>query len=190
MFKPRYYVVTKNKGIHTMNQEIITFSQSTVDALKSAAIDKFAAVATAAREAVDSDRKVTVRCFADSLRAVTVGLGMAQAVLAAAIKAAKDGADIEQAMTETAQSLAKKAREARAKASKNAAGKSTVKALSQIEDNLAKLAGRDKSNLLVEIENQRGYIATLVDDLKVAREVLAELEARYVIEQKTALKSA
>jgi len=173
-----------------MNQEIITFSQSTVDALKSATIDKFSAVATAAREAVDSDRKVTVRRFADSLRAVTIGLGMAQAVLAAAIKAAKENENVEDAMTVAARTAAGKAREARAKTTKKAADKSAVKALASVEETLFKMGGRDKSELLVKIESQRAVVAALVADLKSAREVLAELEAQYLIVEKKALLSA
>lgn len=171
------------------SQELIQFSKSTVDALKCATNDRFSAVAVAAREAIDHDRTITVRCFADSLRAVTCGLGMSQAVLAAAIKAAKDSGDVEEAMTNAAHNLAKKAREARAAAIKTAANKSTVKALASVEDNLAKLAGRDKSDLLTQIETQRAYITSLANDLKVAREVLADLEARYLVEGKKALAS-
>ena len=171
-------------------QELIQFSASTVNALNSAAVNRFAAVATAAREAVDHDCKVTVRCFADSLRAVTVGLGMAQAVLASAIKAAKEGGDVEQAMTAAALTAADKARKARARAAKTAAAKAEVKALADVEDTLAALAGRDRSALLVQIEDQRGVVADLVAELKTARETLADLEARYLTEQKAALKSA
>ena len=172
------------------NQELIQFSKSTVNALNSAATNRFSAVATAAREAINIDRTVTVRCFADSLRAVTVGLGMAQAVLACAIKAAKDGGDVEQAMSNAALTAATKAREARAKATVKADAKSAVKALMNVEETLATLAGRDKSTLLVEIESQRGVIDALVADLKTAREHLAKLEAKYLTEQKTALKAS
>ena len=172
-----------------MNDQIIQFSQSTVDALNNAVTDRHAAVAAAAREAVDTDRTVTVRTFADSLRAVTVGLGMAQAVLAAGLKAAKTGQDVEQAMTDAAVVSAGKARDARARASKTAADKATVKALANAEDTLFRL-GRDRSDLLVEIETQRGIVAALLDDLKSARDVLADLEARYLAEEGKALKSA
>lgn len=171
-------------------QELISFSTSTITALNSAAVNRFAAVATAAREAVDTDRTVTVRTFADSLRAVTVGLGMAQAVLAAAVKAAKDGANVEEAMTAAALTAADKARDARARASKTAADKAEVKALANVEDTLCALAGRDKSALLGAIEEQRGVVAKLTADLKTARETLADLEAQYLTEQKAALKSA
>lgn len=172
------------------NKAIIRFSKATVDALNDAAVNKFAAVATAAREAVDHDRTVTVRCFADSLRAVTVGLGMAQAVLAAAIKAAKDGESVEQAMTDAATEAAEKARKARAKASKKAADKNEIKALENIENTLYALADRAKSPLLVQIEEQRDKIAKLVSDLKTAREKLADLEAAYLAERKMVLKIA
>ena len=172
------------------HQELIHFSKSTISALNGAAINRFAAVATAAREAVDHDRTVTVRCFADSLRAVTVGLGMAQCVLAAAIKTAKDGGNVEEAMTAAALTAADKAREARARASNKAAAKVEVNALANVEDTLAALAGRAKSPLLVQIEEQRNKVATLVAELKTARETLANLEAQYLTEQKTALKSA
>lgn len=172
------------------NQELIHFSKSTVDALNGAAVNRFAAVATAAREAVDHDRNVTVRCFAESLRAVTVGLGMAQAVLAAAIKAAKDGDSVEQAMADAAKTAAEKARKARARAAVKADKSAEVKALANIEGTLSALAGRAKSPLLVQIEEQRAKVASLAADLKSAREVLADLEARYIVEQKAALKSA
>ena len=172
------------------DRQIIQFSPPTVSALNGAAVNRFAAVATAAREAIDHDRKITVRCFADSLRAVTVGLGMAQGVLAAAIKAAKDGTDVEQAMTDAAKTIAAKARAARARASEKAADKATVKALANTEDTLAALAGRAKSSLLIQIETQRAVVAALLDDLKSARKTLAKLEAEYLIQQKGALKSA
>lgn len=172
------------------SKELIQFSKPTRDALNSATINRFSAVATAAREAVDHDRTITVRCFADSLRAVTVGLGMGQAVLAAAIKAAKDGACVEEAMTAAAQTAASKARDARARAAKSAAAKSEIKALENIEGTLSALAGRAKSDLLVQIEEQRNKVSALVAELKSAREVLANLEAQYLIEQKAALKSA
>lgn len=173
-----------------MNNEIIKFSQSTITALNNAAINKFAAVATAAREAFDYDKKVSVRTFADSLRAVTVGLGMAQAVLAAAIKAVKENEDVEEAMANAALNAAHKARENRDKAKKRADAANAVKALSSVEETLFKLGGRDKSDLLVEIEAQRGVVADLVDSLKSAKEYLAELEARYLVEQSTAFKTA
>ena len=172
------------------NKELIHFSQSTIDALNGAVTDRHAAVARAAREAVDTDRTVTVRCFADSLRAVTIGLGMAQAVLASALKAAKEGANVEQAMAEAANERAKKARALRAKASTIKATKDKVKALASVEDTLHALAGRDKSPLLVQIEKQRAKVSALVAELKSAREQLANLEAQYLIEQKAALKTA
>ena len=172
------------------HQELITFSASTVNALNGAVTDRFTAVATAAREAVDHDRAVTVRTFADSLRAVTVGLGMAQAVLAASLKAAKEGSDVEQAMADAARTAADKAREARARASKTAEKKSAVKAFMGVEDTLFALGGREKSELLVQIEEQKGKVAALMADLKSAREHLADLETMYLTEQKTALKAS
>lgn len=170
--------------------EIITFSVTTIERLNDAAVNRFSAVSIAAREAVDTDKSVTVRIFADSLRAVTVGLGMNTCVLSAAIKAAKDGASVEQAMTDAAVNAANKAREARAKAKKRADKSSAVKALETVEDTLAKLGGREKSALLVQIEDQRGIVSALVADLKKAREELARLEAQYLAEQATAFKTA
>ena len=171
------------------HQELITFSTSTVNALNNAAVNRFSAVATAAHEAVDHDSTVTVRCFAESLRAVTVGLGMAQAVLAASIKAAKDGSNVETAMTDAALNAADKARKARARASKTAEKKSEVKAFMGVEETLFALGGREKSDLLVEIEEQKGKIDTLMSDLKSAREHLAKLEAQYLIEQKAQMSA-
>ena len=115
---------------------------------------------------------------------------MAQAVLASAIKAAKDGGDVETAMTDAALTAADKAREARARASKTAADKSEVKALMGVEDTLFALGGREKSELLVEIEEQKSKVAALMADLKSAREHLADLETMYLAEQKTALKAS
>lgn len=172
------------------SKELIRFSKSTIDALTNAAVNKYAAVATAAREAVDHDRNITVRCFAESLRAVTVCLGMAQAVLAAAIKAAKDGESVEEAMIDAAKTAADKARKARAKAAKSAAAKREVEALANIEHTLFTLGDRAKSDLLVQIEEQRDKIAKLVAELKSAREKLADLEAAYLAQQKAAFKIA
>ena len=114
---------------------------------------------------------------------------MAQAVLAAAVKTAKDGGDVETAMADVAKTAADKAREARARASKSASDKAEVKALMNVEETLASLAGRDKSELLVQIEEQKGKVAALMADLKSAREHLADLETMYLAEQKAQISA-
>ena len=72
----------------TMNA--IKFDKELVTRLNSAMATASVAVAEAAMSAVAQDRKVTVRTFASALREVAPMLGTNNAVLSAAVKAAKE----------------------------------------------------------------------------------------------------
>jgi len=115
-----------------MTNNTIHFTAELVERLNGGLAAAHAAVAEAACAAAAQDPKVTVRAFADALRAAAPMLGTAQAVLAAAIKAAKAGKNVFAVAEAMADAAAEKARKARA-ARERAAAAAPVKALERAE---------------------------------------------------------
>lgn len=163
----------------------ITFNPSLIKRLNNAFADAAAAVAEAALAAVAQDKRITVRAFASALRAVAPALGTNNAVLSAAVKAAKiDKATAVTVAEAMADALDKKRRDdAKRAADKREAApqKALEKALNEVEE--CKLALRtplekawdnyDTAKMAVSQAEQ--VLADAVNALAEAEKALAEL---------------
>ena len=119
-----------------MNQTI-TFSSELTERLNGAFATANAAVAEAAIAAYAQDTKVTVRSFAAALRAAAPMLGTANAVLAAAVKAAKAGKSLLAVSNDMADAADKKRRDDAKRAAEKAAaapGKALARAEAKVNE--------------------------------------------------------
>lgn len=168
------------------NANTIKFEKELVTRLNAATATANAAVAEAALAAVAQDRKVSVRAFAGALRAVAPALGTNNAVLAAAVKAAKvdkaTAVDVAEAM---ASALEKKRKDDRKRAADKAAakpGKDLERAQADVDK--CKLAmrtplevARDEVTLIEErIREMSSILRALRAERREARAKLAEIE--------------
>ena len=102
----------------------ISFQPELVARLNGAIADANVAIAEAAMSAVAQDLKVTVREFATALRKAAPALGTNNAVLSAAVKAAKEkGASLEDVTTAMAAAVEAKRKDDRIRAAKKASAK-------------------------------------------------------------------
>ena len=151
----------------------IKFEKELVNRLNGAMATASAAVAEAAMSAVAQDKRVTVRTFANALRDAAPMLGTAQAVLAAAVKAAKvDKATLDEVAAAMADAAAKKREDDRKRAADKAAakpGKDLEKA--QAEVNECKLA------LRTPLEKAQDELAEAEAAVKAAAAVLHKARA-------------
>ena len=170
-----------------MKETTINFQPELVKRLNGAMATASAAVAEAALSAVAQDKRVTVRTFATALRDAAPMLGTNNAVLTAAIKAAKvDKATLNDVAEAMAAALTKKRDDDRKRAADRAAaapGKALQKALAEVEeckramrtplevarDNLAQAEARVKEVCAVLREERA--------KLRAARAELARIEA-------------
>ena len=164
---------------------MIRFEKELVERLNSAMATASVAVAEAAMSAVAQNRKVTVRVFASALREVAPMLGTSNAVLSAAIKAAKEkGAVYDDVARAMALAALKKRDDDRKRAADKAAtkpGKDLERA--QAEVDACKLAmrsplevARDNVSQIEErIRELSGILRALRGVRREARAKLAEL---------------
>lgn len=187
----------QNEGEKIMNDtNTISFQPELIKRLNNTAADLSLAVAEAACAAVAQDKKVTVRTFATALRDAAPMLGTNNAVLAAAVKAAKvDKATLEEVTQAMADAADKKRRDdAKRAADKRAAapGKALQKAQAEVE--ACKLAMRTpleiaRDNVAAAEAAVRAAAAALDAAVKREDEARAEL-ARIVAALEAAPREA
>ena len=156
-----------------MKETTINFQPELVKRLNGAMATASAAVAEAALSAVAQDKRVTVRTFATALRDAAPMLGTNNAVLTAAIKAAKvDKATLNDVAEAMAAALTKKRDDDRKRAADRAAaapGKALQKAQAEVEECL--LAMRS------EIEVAQDALTAADAAVKAASAALREARA-------------
>ena len=156
-----------------MNNTTISFEPTLVKRLNNAMADASVAVAEAAMAAVAQDKRVTLRAFATALRDAAPMLGTNNAVLAAAVKAAKvDKAKLEQVTQAMADAAAKKRADDRRRAAERAAaapGKALAKAEAQVQE--CKLA------LRTPLQKAQDELAAADAAVRAAAAVLREARA-------------
>lgn len=159
----------------------ISFQPELVARLNGAIADAHAAVAEAAMSAVAQDLEVTVRAFATALRNAAPALGTNNAVLAAAVKAAKvNGAtavDVAEAMAEA---IAKKREDDRIRAAKKASAK-PAKALEKAQAKVNECILAMRTPLQVARDNLReadAAVKAAAEALRAARAKRREARAK------------
>lgn len=162
----------------------IKFESSLVKRLNVAMADASVAVGEAAMSAVAQDRKVTVRTFVNALRTAAPMLGTANAVFAAAVKAAKvDNATLNDVCAAMADAADKK-RKDDAKRASDKRDAAPAKALQKAQEEVQTCLKAMRTPLQVATDNLTAAEAAV----KAAAEVLraaraARRQARAALEQ-------